>query len=179
MVSLEGCLSNQGGWDMDWDTLKDYEPVELEDSVDFRPLKGAYVCRVESIQRKKGTSAKGNEYDFWSFRAQVIETIEGDKGDNRFLDKTYGMIMTSWTTPEDEMKRLLNDLFTNGLEYDLSSEEAFEVSLESLIDKIVNVRAWVRTSKKDGNKYQSFKFVKVIKGRESSKGSEETVKAPF
>lgn len=151
--------------------LQGFEPEVIED-VDFEPIKGAYEARVDSISRKTGTSQRGNAYDMYSFNIQITKTIEGDRGENRFLNKTYNMIQTEFATPEENLKRLINDLFTCGITYNLSSDAEFEASLAAAKDKTVYVRTWIRKDK-DDNKYQSVKFIKEIKG----KGKD--VKSPF
>ena len=154
--------------------LKTFNPQPIEDS-DFEPVKGAYKAKVSGISRKTGEK-DGRAYDFYSFNTQVLETLEGDRADNRYLSKTYNMITSEFTTPDGEMKRLITDLFTCGISYDLSSPEAFDVSLSAAVDKEVYIRAWVRTSKDDKDKhYQSFKFVKELKLR----GEKSTGKSPF
>ena len=144
-------------------SLSGYEPEIVKD-VDFEPIKGAYEARVDSISRKTGTSERGNEFDFYSFNVQIVKTVEGDRGENRFLRKNYNMIQDEYSTPADNMKRLFNDLFTCGIAYDKSSEEALAQSLASAKDKLVNVRTWVKSDKNDlDKKYQQVKFVKEIK----------------
>lgn len=148
--------------------LQGFTPQAVED-VDFEPIKGAYEARVDGITRKTGEK-DGRAYDFYSFNIQITNTIEGDKADNRFLNKTYNMILSEYTNPQDEFKRLITDLFTCGISYDTSSPEALEASFAAAKDNTVKVRTWVRTGK-DGNKYQSMKFVKELKVKEGSKKS--------
>ena len=154
---------------MGWtEGLAGYKPETVTDDVSFEPISGAYICRIDSFGRKQGKSQKGNEYDFHSLNAQVIETVEGDKGEDRYLSKSYNtQNLTDWTKPEEERQRLVNDLFTAGVEYDLSSDEALEDSLTLAKDKTINIRAWVRN--KDGKKYQNMKVVKEFKVRSKKK----------
>lgn len=145
---------------IDWKELEGFEPAITEDTMSFQPIRGAYVCKVVGFTRQVG-SKDGNEYDFHSLNAQVVETVEGDKGDNRYMSKAYNTAnLTEFTTPEDEKKRLLTDLCTAGLAYDLSSDEAFTNSLTATKDKLINVRAFPTKSGK-----QAVKIVKEFKLR--------------
>ena len=151
-----------------WNEMAGHKPEVITDDVNFEPISGAYVCRIDSIGRKQGTSQKGNEYDFHSLNVQVIDTISGDKGNGRYLSKSYNtQNLTEWTKPEDEKKRLINDMFTAGIEYNLNSDEAFEDSLILAKDKTINIRAWVKS--KDSKKYQNIKVVKEFKIKNEKK----------
>ena len=116
-----------------------FAPTANEDSSGgFKPIKGGYKARIDKLNRMTGVSDRtGNDYDFYSLKLQVTETLEGDSGNNRFLDKIYNADSTG-------RSKLANDLFTAGLSYNADSEASFDLSLEELKDKEVNVRAWVR-----------------------------------
>lgn len=150
----------------EWADLIDFKPEPLQD-VEFEPVKGAYVCNFD-ITRQKGTSLSGNEYDFYSMNLRVVETKEGNRADGRFLNRTYSMINSEFRTAEESKKRLLTDLFTAGIEYDLSSDEMFEVSLQKAKDKLINVRAFVGKNK-EGEPQQRTRIVKDFKLREKKK----------
>lgn len=123
--------------------LESYQPELQKDEPDFRPIKGRYVCRIAKLQHNTGVSTTTNEpYDFYSMDLQIVETIEGDKGDKRYLKKRYG------NTPEG-LKKLWNDLFTAGIEFNKTSREDFDLSLPNTIDKTLKIRAWSWTPEKD------------------------------
>ncbi len=116
--------------------LKDYTPEEVRDEGDFKPLKGSYITVVKRLTHNTGVSTTTNEpYDFYSLNIQVIETIDGDKGNNRYLSKRY-------QSTNEGIKKLMNDLFTAGIEFNKGSREDFDLSLGNAIDKEVRVRAW-------------------------------------
>jgi len=116
--------------------LKEYKPIEVKDDNDFKPLKGSYIVRVARLSHNVGTSQKdGNPYDFYSLNMQITETIDGDKGDNRYLNKQY-------QNTNEALKKLMNDLFTAGITFETGSREAFDSSLANAIDKQMRVRAW-------------------------------------
>ena len=167
-----------------FDELKNFKPEEINDENEFKPLKGAYTCRIEKFEHKQGISERtGKEYDFYGLRLQVTETMEGDKGDNRFLDKIY-------RNDNEGIKKLLNDMFTAGIEIDRSSEQALDASLGTTKDKLVKIRAWVWTPEKDmaGNlipedqrvSRQQLKIIKEFKlGQEKPRESLKSSEVPF
>lgn len=158
--------------------LKDYKPEEVKDEGDFKPLKGSYICRVSKLTHNVGNSQKdGNPYDFYSLNMQITETIDGDKGNNRYLNKRY-------QNTNEKLKALMNDLFTAGISFETGSREAFDLSLVNAIDKQIGVRAWVWTPEKDRNgniipeeeriPMQQMKIVKDFK-----KGALKSTELPF
>jgi hypothetical protein len=151
-----------------------WEPETIEDGGDFKNLSGAYLCRVEMIQRRQGTSQRtGEPYDFYSIKLQVVETLEGDKGDNRYVDINF-------TNDAKGLKRFADSLFTGGLEFDKSSPDAFDTSLVRNIDKTVNVRMWTRKGN-DGKEYWNKKIIKTpkLKNKSEGKGDSKQMKFDF
>lgn len=149
--------------------LKDYKPEEVKDEGGFVPFKGSYVCRVTRLTHNVGISTKDNNpYDFYSLNLQVIEVIDGDKALNRYLTKRY-------QNTNEGIKKLMNDLFTSGVEFEKGSREDFDLSLTNAIDKQMQVRTWIWTPDKDmsGNPIpederiakQQFKIVKDFSGK--------------
>ena len=158
--------------------LKDYKPEEVKDEGDFKPLKGSYIVRVAKLTHNIGVSTKDNTpYDFYSLNMQITETIDGDKGNNRYLNKRY-------QNTNEKLKALMNDLFTAGIAFENGSREAFDLSLVNAIDKQVRLRAWVWTPEKDrsGNiipeedrtPLQQMRIVKDFK-----KGALKSTELPF
>jgi len=159
--------------------LKDYTPEEIKDEGDFKPLKGSYLTRVTKLSHNIGVSTKDNTpYDFYALNLQITETIDGDKGNNRYLNKRY-------QNTNEGIKKLMNDLFTAGIDFDKGSREAFDLSLTNAIDKQMRLRAWAwspdktRTgeliAEEDRVAMQQMKIVKEFKG----KGKKSTGDVPF
>lgn len=108
----------------------------------------------------------------------MVETIDGDKGNNRYLNKRY-------QNTNEGIKKLMNDLFTAGIEFSTGSREEFDCSLTYAIDKQIKIRAWVWTPDKkiDGTPIpeedrvaiQQMKITKEFKKGKSTTTSE----APF
>lgn len=116
--------------------LKDYTPEEVKDEGEFKPLKGSYICRCTKLTHNIGVSTTTNEpYDFYALNMQITEVVSGDKGVNRYFNKRY-------QNTNEGLKKLFNDLFTAGIDFDKSSREAFDLSLTNAIDKQLRVRAW-------------------------------------
>ena len=154
-------------------TLQDYKPETNEDGI-FNPITGRYVARIARLTHNIGVSTSTNEpYDFYALNLQVKEIIDGDKAVNRYLSKRYN-------NNPDGLKKLMNDLFTAGLEFDKTSRETFDLGLSGLVDKLLNIRCWVWTPEKDRagniipederNPIQQFVIVKEFKGKKSSTG---------
>jgi len=123
--------------------LSEYQPKKQEDSSGgFAPVKGAYVCRIDSIKHMEGIgAASGNPYDFYSLKVQVMDKVEGDNATNRYLDTCYN-------ADEKGMGKLCDALFTAGLEVNKNDQALFDESLAELADKEINIRAWVRPKMK-------------------------------
>jgi hypothetical protein len=158
-----------------------FTPEVVEDTSDFSPITGKYICRIDSAGRVSGKSERtGNEYDFYSVSIQVAEIIDGDKATNRFLKLNYNRDAAG-------IEKLLNDLFTADIKLGVSSDKELEEALPLLKDKTMNIRAWVWTPTKDkaGNEipeenrkaYQQLRVVKAFKDK--TKPATATSKVPF
>ena len=147
--------------------LAGYKPEVMTDDVDFKPLKGAYVARIDKIEHRTGNSkSSGEPYDFYAIKLQVTETIDGDKGTNRYIDKTY-------QNDQEGLKKFINDLYTANLNYDTSSDDAFLTSLTMNKDKSVKIRCW--HYEKNGTQYQNVKVINDFKAQKAKKAD----KVPF
>jgi len=157
--------------------LDGYEPELVTDEVDFKPLNGRYVCRITDIGKREGISTKTNEpYSFYYIKLQVIETIDGDKGTNRYLDKNYGdKLDDKREVVKTALKLMADDLFTAGLPFATTSEDDFFNSLQALHDKTVNLRAWEWNREKQGK--INLQMVKIVKEFKVKK--EKETKVPF
>lgn len=122
----------------DFGYLDKVPPETITDESAFKPINGAYVCRVEALEHVVGVSKKNNEpFDFYSLNTQVTEVMEGDKGVNRYLKKTY-------QNDEKGIKKLRDEMFTASLSelLDFSNSETLDASANLIKDKTINVRAW-------------------------------------
>jgi len=130
--------------------LGEFQPMEIEDvDNEIKPLNGKYICEVSSLKRYSGTGKTGNEYDFYSLNATVIETVSGTKGDGRRLSKMYSLTDTEWSTGADNLKRLANELFTMGCDIDTSNADTFDASCEKAEGKKFNASVYPQKYKKD------------------------------
>jgi len=148
--------------------LAGYQPEETKDD-DFKPIKGSYVCVVKRLTHNIGMSNTNEPFDFYSLNVQVIETIEGMKGENRYLTKRFQNNL-------DSIKKLCNALFTAGIPFDNTGvREAFDLSLTNAIDKQMRIRAYVWSPEKtrsgepipedERTPLQMFNVVKEFKGK--------------
>ena len=112
-----------------------YEPKE--NTNEFAPIKGEYLCVVDSASRLTGTGkVSGEPYNFRTIKLKVVEVIKGDKAMNRSLDIAYN-------PDEKGVARLLNDLFTAGIDTKaVKSDEELDEFLGTLKDKTMMVSAW-------------------------------------
>lgn len=147
--------------------------IEDDEGLDFdKPIKGKYVVRIAGVNRYSGTQKDGETpYDFVSLNLQVVDDIEGDISANRYLGKTYSCIDGKFSTAQEDLQALLNDLFTANLIDGLGitsggMEGILEVS-DGLIDKTMNVTCW----KTKGGK-QAVKVVKEHKVKKSEESSD-------
>jgi len=160
----------------------DFVPEKIEDEEkDFdKPLKGGYKARIVSLKRYSGESAKceGGFYDMYSLNLQIVETLEGDEGDNRYISKTYSNTVGKYQEDANEgRKKLMNDLFTGNVQYDVirevdtTADGVIEQIIPQIIDQVVQVRCYPNKDKKK----TIVKFVKELKLK--TKETEETAKA--
>jgi len=163
------------GTGFDWGKeLADFKPEVNKDS-GFPDLKGNYVAKVVSCVHDIGAYQSGDAYDRYTLRVQITETITGDKGNNRFLNKRY-------QNNAEGIKALSNDLLTAGVKVDLTSPQAFDISLNQATDKIMFISAWkgkafikqgeefIEKKDAEGNSVtkQLFKVMKEFKGKKQA-----------
>ncbi len=160
--------------------LAGYKPELVTDDDGFKPIVGKYICRIVDLGIKKGTNNEtGVPYSFPYLKAQVVETVEGDKGTNRYLDRSY------WPKEDKTaLQAFVDDLHTAGLPFIQDTEDNFFNSLQALRDKSVNIRAWSapKMTKGAGDKWipaegeEKVQRAKIVKEFKSKK---KTAKAPF
>ena len=158
-----------------------FNPTIIEDGGGFEPVTGKYVCRIDSAGRKTGEGKQsGKPYDFRSIKLQVAEIIDGDKATNRFFDRAYNV-------DEEGTKKLINELFTSGISLKATTDEELDNELPTLVDKTMNIRAWVRAKQvKVGDEWveaepkEMVQQIKVVK-EFGSKGKKDSIKSsvPF
>ena len=167
MTDVMGDLRKQG-----------YEPKE--NTNEFAPIKGEYLCVVDSASRLTGTGkVSGNPYDFRTVKLKVVEVIKGDKAVNRSLDMAYNL-------DEKGVQRLLDDLFTSGIPTtELKSDKELDEFLGTLKDKTMVVSAWrspkMRKEGEEWVKVEPEEMIQKLKVIVKPKGSPGAVKSavPF
>ena len=156
----------------------EWTPEVIEDErKDFdKPIKGGYKARIEGLTRYTGESAKceGGVYDMYSLRLQVVETIEGESAENRYITKTYSNTVGKYQEDAEEgRRRLLNDLFTGNVQYDVireddaTAENVIEQIAPQIIDQVVSVRCYATKQGK-----QAVRIVKEIKTSPTAKSEQ-------
>ena len=117
--------------------LQTAKPV---DNDELKPLKGTYRAVIKEISVQPPDQYR--EVACWRVNLQIAETLEGDRGNNRYLNKRYNK-------DEKGLQSFLNDMHTAGIEVPRDSVSALEASFPGLQDKTLLVRTWVGTIKKD------------------------------
>lgn len=152
------------------DVLKNHTPEENVDSQGFDILKGTYMTAITKL------AVETNEQfgDRYQLELTVNEVLEGNGSPGRKFWKRY-------RKDEEGLKRLMNDLFTAGLDFSRNSVEDFESAFGIFLDAPVLVRAWGWTPEKkmDGTvipeeertEQQIAKIVSKNKSRKTAKAS--------
>ena len=159
-----------------------YQPEEVIDNTGFAPFNGTYLCRIEEAGRLAGIGkSSGEPYDFRTIKLEVVEVLKGDKAVNRRLDMSFN-------PDEKGVGKLINVLFTAGIEVTASGDDELDTFLPTIKDKTMFVRAWGRAKmRKEGDEWvevepkEMKQYCKVIKNVkvESGKPKEVQVKLPF
>ena len=109
------------------DYLKGYEPNLNVDDSGFEPIKYKGTVVINVLRKENG---KYGERVNWE-----MEVTDGEFKGRRFW-KRYA------TDKEDQVKRLVDDLFTADLPYDLSTEDAELATFGASIGKVIYVRGY-------------------------------------
>jgi len=125
-----------------------YAPEIIEDSsASIEPLNGKYVARISSCERVKGEK-DGKKYDFYSTKFTVTKTVEGTKGENRRLQRTFSLTDSEWSTGAENVKKFCNMLFTI-LGHDFAcTAEGIQEACEETQGKLCRLSVW--PNKRDG-----------------------------
>ena len=146
-----------------------FMPEESKDG-EWEPYKGTY--KVQCTVLRPETADDGSE--FIQSEYKVMETLAGDQiRDSKFADfrKRYYL---SGEKAEQNLKNLINDFFTMGIQLDYSSDEALKASLPNAIGAEGYLRGWAWTPEGKGPQ-QSFV---IQKAKVALKRKDSTV-APF
>ncbi len=112
----------------------DITPTEDTGKMEFKPLKGVYKVIGKELERLTGDSQKtGNPYDFYKLSCQATETLEGDKGNNRYFSQTFFNGTSEFTDdPDQGVQRLIKALITANVDLDFDSSDS---DLHGIIEK--------------------------------------------
>lgn len=134
------------------DVLKGYTPTENVDDSGFEILKGSYLCAVTKLALETHEQY-GTRYQL---ELTVNEVIDGNGTAGRKLWKRYN-------ADDGGFKKLLNDMFTAGIEIPRSSIDEFNGNLNAALDKDVTLRAW------------GWKPEKTVKGEQIPEDERQTI----
>jgi hypothetical protein len=163
-----------------FDYLGGYKPT-VDESGGFDVLKGDYKVRIDSLRAEKNQQG---EFDRYKIQVTIVEVIKGNGNTGRKLWATW------YKDNDASMKKMANQLFTAGIDLDMSGDAAtfdqkFENSFENAIGKEATIQAYGWTPDKDmqGNPIAEADRVErqqwVFRG--VKKGAKKTAKssAPF
>lgn len=78
--------------------------------IDFSvPIKGKYLATVTEFSR-----IKDEKKDLIRLKMKINKDLEGDKSFNRIVDKSYWLTDSDYSTAQDNIVKLANDLYTMG-----------------------------------------------------------------
>lgn len=169
----------------------DFTPEAIEDEGEMnfdKPIKGGYKARIVSLKRYQGESEKceTGKYDMYAMSLQIVELVDGQEAVNRYVSKTYSNTESTFkdkvTPASDGKRRLMNDLFTGGVKYDIvreantTAEQVVEQIAPQIVDQVVSIRCFPgrNVDKKTGEKKQIVKIVKEIKVKATSEDSTDS-----
>lgn len=112
--------------------------LEANTDGEFKPLKGTYKNIVHSLRPE--IDQKNGNAKYYFLELKPSEVIEGDAFGERFTFKKRYYV--DGDKAAENLKEMLNALFTAGIELDMSSDAAMEADFANVIGKPVYTRAW-------------------------------------
>jgi len=121
------------------DNLKNagFKPEANTDG-EFKPLVGSYECNITVLRPE--VDKKNNNAKFYQLCLKPVVALEGDAFGDKFEFKKRYYVDGDKAT--ENLQKLINDLFTAGIELDLSSDAAFEADFPKAIGAKAFVRSW-------------------------------------
>ena len=117
-----------------------FKPNANDDGI-FKPLKGTYECNIEVL--RPDTDKNNNNAKYYQMELKPVVALDGDPfGDKFTFRKRY---YVDGDKAIANFEKLVNDLFTCGLELNMETDEAFEADFPKAIGVKAYVRAWAWT----------------------------------
>ncbi len=114
-----------------------WKPEENSDG-EFKPLVGTY--EVEVVTLRPEIDQKNSNAKYYQFELKPLSVLDGDAFGEKFsFRKRY---YVDGDKAQENLKKLLNDLFTLGVTLDTTSDEAMEASFVKAIGVKGYVRSW-------------------------------------
>ena len=123
---------------------KGFKPEANVDG-EFKPLKGTYACEITVLRPEVDEKNNGAKYYQVEYKPKAV--LEGDPFGDKFSFRKR--VYVDGDKAEDNLQAMLDDLFTCGIELDMSSDDAMEASFTLAIGKTAYIRAWGWTPDKD------------------------------
>lgn len=156
------------------DVLKQFDGKVVEGNEDksIQALNGRYKAEIKKfglVEMKDGGS-------FFSINLCITQTIDGIKGDGRYVSKTYNNGKTQYAEADENMESLLRGLVSMGIEKGNSWDELVE-NCKGSVGKAINIK--LRPNKKGGEVKTDDKgwpkhFVTVVKEFDMTKVKESS-----
>ena len=114
---------------------------------EFKPLAGTYACEIMVLRPE--VDKKNGDAKYYQLEVKPKELIAGDEFGEKFTFRKRFYV--DGEKAAENLKEMLNLLFTAGIELDTTSDEVMEADFGSAIDKPIYVRSWGWTpTPKDG-----------------------------
>lgn len=105
---------------------------------EFKALRGTYECSIVTLRSE--VDAKNSNAKFYQLELKPTSALEGDTfGDKFHFKRRY---YADGEKATENLKKLVNDMFTCGVTLDLASDSALEQSFSDAIGKTAFVRSW-------------------------------------
>jgi hypothetical protein len=118
--------------------LSQHKPTENND-YENKQIIGEAVADIKQLGY---IEAKKDGKKWILLKAEVTHPVDRNKEDDNIM---YGDVITKFYDPEneDKMQQFGNDMFTAGIELNVTSEDGFRDSMMEGVDKKIYVRCWV------------------------------------
>ena len=134
------------------DSLNEGFELQANSDGEWVPYKGTY--KVGCVALRPELDEQYGKY--YQAEWNILEVLEGDmKRESRFSDFRRRYYVEGERAKEN-FRKLCNDFFTMGVEFDRSSDEAFDQSLGNAIHAQGYLRAWGWTKEGTDKMQQSF-----------------------
>lgn len=135
---------------------------------EFKPLKGTYKTEVTVLRSE--IDSKNSNAKYYQLSLKPSEVLDGDSFTDKFVfNKRF---YVDGDKAAENLKKMLNLLFTAGIELDMTSDAKLEESFGNAIGKTIYIRSWGWLPDGKDQPQQMFSAVKEkVAGKKKGKDS--------